>query len=242
MNIKEWLFRLNLDEFVNEFLKENILKASDMKGINESQLVKFGVKKKGDQKRIIDMIKGDDLSKKAFSLMSHQSIRSFLWLYMNNIKEIEAVVQLIPENCITEFHLRDIFERNGKKNLENDINDFIQRIKNSSQNQKVKKSETSTKKYPKETPTQILERLKLESFIEKFKENKVLDAEYFYELNEGELAVIGIESYGMRKLLMKEIDNFNKKSQEVEIEGSQIHELLNERVQNILKKSGSIQY
>ena len=95
MSILHWLFRLNLEEFAPGFIKENIRRVIDLKGISEGNLEKFGVAKKGDQKRIMSMITGEDSAKKGFSYMSHQSMRSFLSLFLKNTKEIEALVSLI---------------------------------------------------------------------------------------------------------------------------------------------------
>ena len=98
MSIAQWLFRLNLDEFTDGFLKENMRRVINLKGISEGDLEKFGLKKAGDKKRIMNMIKGDDMSKKAFGYMSHQSIRALLGLFVKDSKEIESIVHLIPEN------------------------------------------------------------------------------------------------------------------------------------------------
>ena len=53
-----------------------------------------------------------------------------------------------------------------------------------------------------------------------------------------------IDSYGLRKVLMKEIEDFNKKGVEVEdIElGGPLEELIVEKIQNAIKKSNSIKY
>ena len=50
MSITCWLSRLNLDEFASGFLKEHIRRVMDLKGINEGNLEKFGIKKAGDKK------------------------------------------------------------------------------------------------------------------------------------------------------------------------------------------------
>ena len=42
------------------------------------------------------------------------SIRSLLNLYLKDSQEIESLVNLIPENLITEYHLRDVFNEEGK--------------------------------------------------------------------------------------------------------------------------------
>ena len=79
----------------------------------------------------------------------------------------------------------------------------------------------------------------------KFWNDEVLDPECFYKLEKGNLKEdLKVDSYGLRMVLMKEIENFNKKGVEIEdIElGGPLEELIVEKIQNALKKSGSIKY
>lgn len=241
MSIANWLFRLNLEQFTEGFLNENISTVADLSDISESDLEKFSLKKAGDKKRILNMINGDEFSKKAFEYMSHQSMRSFLGFFIKNSKEIEGFIKLIPENYITEFHLRDIFEKDFNKSFETKARDLLEKVQLFHSGKKIKKTKKEeVKKYPKESPTEILERLKLEEFIPKFKEQGVLEQEFFYKLNEGLMTGLGITSYGMKKLLMKEIDEFNKK--EVNEEDNIEKEVSLKKIQRVLLKTKSIQY
>ena len=158
MSIASWLFRLNLEEFSEGFLKENIATVEDLKGISESNLTKFGILKSGDQKRIINMIKGEDSSKKAFELMSHQSIRAFLGILIKDPKEVESIVKMIPEGFVTEFHLRDVFEKDLNKGLELRAKEMMEKVRMFYSGQKLKKKEEKKKKYPKESPEETLNR------------------------------------------------------------------------------------
>lgn len=189
------------------------------------------------------MLTGDEQSKKAFGYMSHQSIRSFLCLFLRNSKEIEELVKIIPDNQITEYHLRDIFEKNNGESYETKLKSLIQRIDNFLANKKQRK-DVLKKRYPKETPIKILEDLGMQSYIEKFKEHDVLESEFFYQLTEGNLkGELGVESFGLRKEFMKKITELTKKTEEEEEEMiGAVEELIVEKVQNALKKSGSIQY
>ena len=162
MSVSHWLFRLNLEQFAPGFIKEKIKRVIDLKGISDGDLDKFGVKKEGDKKRIMNMLKGDDASKKGFIYMKHQSMRSFLGLFLKDQKEIESLVSLIPEDYITEFHLRDVFEKNLNQKYEEKVEDMLLKVRTFAEKKKIKKAVDAPKKYPKETPIQILERLKME--------------------------------------------------------------------------------
>lgn len=158
MSITSWLFRLNLEEFSEGFLKENISTVEDLKGISESDLTKFGISKSGDKKRIMNVINGEDSAKKAFELMSHQSIRAFLGILIKDPKEVESIVKMIPEGYLTEFHLRDVFEKELNKGIEQRAKEMMEKVRMFYSGQKLKKKEEKKKKYPKESPEEILNR------------------------------------------------------------------------------------
>ena len=82
-------------------------------------------------------------------------------------------------------------------------------------------------------------RLGLGGCIEKFKEQGVLEPEFFYKLNQVLVKGLGIESFGLTKILMKEIENFNKKEQEFEEERE---EICVDKIRRTLQKTKSIQY
>lgn len=64
-----------------------------------------------------------------------------------------------------------------------------------------------------------------------------MEPEFFYKLNEGLVKGLGVESFGLAKILAKEIDNFNKKEQEFEEE-----EISVDKIRRTLQKTKSIQY
>lgn len=127
MSISTWLFRLGVEKYSPGFLKEHIFRVGDLKGIEEGDLEKFEVKKAGHKKRIMAMIKGEDASKKAFQFMSKHSIRSFISLFLREGRKIEQLVSVIPENKVTEYHLKDIFYKN-RVNLEKKVQDLLLRV------------------------------------------------------------------------------------------------------------------
>ena len=208
MNISNWLFRLNLIEYASNFLKENITTVSDLKEISEKNLEKIGIKKSGDRQRILNMIKNDEDHQRAFEFMPHQSIQSFLGFYLKNSKKIENFLKIIPEEKITEFHLRDVFEKNCDKNVEEKINEMIEKTKLYYSEGRIFKN--AEKKCPfQKNIEEFLKELNLdEKTIEKFREQGVLEPEYFYRLKQNHLKGLGVESFGMRNIIMKEIDKY----------------------------------
>ena len=217
MSIKDWLFRLNLEIFAEEFVKENIWRVGDLKGMNEGGLDKYGVKKLGDQKRIVNMLKGDEMAKKAFGFMSKPSIRSLMNLYLNDPKQVEELVQSIPENTVTEFHLSDVFDDETRGTLQKKIKEMVNRVENFKKAGKIEKPVEKKKKYPKETPEEILNRLGMEKNVETFIKNDALNPEIFYGLTSDDLERnFQVELVGKRMKLMKVINEFNAKEEDEE--------------------------
>lgn len=221
MSIKDWLFRLGLENYVEGFIKENLWRVGDLKGLDEGGLDKYGVVILGDKKRVINMLKGDELAKKAFGFMSKPSIRSLLGLYMKENWKIEALVDMIPENCLSEFHLRDIIDDNKSwVCLEEKLQELIRKNEKFKKTGKIEKKQEKKKNYPKESVEEILLSLGMEKYIEVFKKNNALNKEVFYSLNKDDLEqVFNVELVGKRMKLMKTIDEFNENK---EIEGEEI--------------------
>lgn len=236
MSIAHWLFRLNLAHFTDSFLQEHLLTASDLQDFKEGDLDGLGVKREGDKKRIMNMIKGDELSKKAFQHMSRHSLSSYLSHFMKNNQEIESLVKLIPEDCITEFHVRDLFEKEDGRSLEEKTKELLENLAKFKSGKKIREKEDSKTYSKKETPKEILERLGLADFIEKFREQGVLDPANFAELNEGLVKELGVESLGLRKKLIAEIEKFGKAEQKEDDEESL------KGIKRVLLKTKSIQY
>lgn len=244
MTITQWLFRLNLETFAPGFLKENLHRVNELKGVSSGDLGKFGITKEGDKKRIMNMITGEESCKKGFMLMSHGSMRALLSLFLKDNHEIERIVALIPENYITEFHLRDIFEQQNTKSCEKKVKEMLERVEAFYTKKKLPKTIEKKRVFPKETPSEMLERLGLQKYVEKFIEHDVLEPEIFFQLDEGALQEIEVSNYGLRKKLVKEIESVNEKWQEELNMGDQQdgQEFIVEKVEQILKKSTSIQY
>lgn len=237
MTIKEWLFRLGLEVLIPGFLSQHIRRVIDLKGISKGELVKMGVIKLGDQARILNMLKGDENTKKSFKLMSHQSIKALLGLSLKHLneKKIIELVDMLPDQKITEFLLSDTLENkeNYSKTIEEKIKGLVIRIEDF-YNAKFLKKKENVKKYPKENPIELLERMKMGKYIEKFKENDVLEKEFFFSLDMGNLNEIGVNNIKARLSLLNEIKILKEECLE--------EEEITLTENNILKKSSSIQY
>ena len=133
-------------------------------------------------------------------------------LYLNEIKEIEKLIQLIPENTVTEFHLRDVFDEECKGSLEKRIKELVIRVENYKKTGKIEKKQEKTKIYSKENTEDILISLGLEKYVETFKKNNALLPEIFYGLTSDDLEKnFQVELVGKRMKLMKVINEFNAK-------------------------------
>ena len=210
MTIKEWLCRLNLEELTMGFHKQKIRRVRDLKDFTEGDLEKCDVKKKGDLTRILNMLKGEDNAKKGFTILTSQALRGLLALYVGNNKEIDSILNMIGEKKLSEFQLRDVFEKELNRKPIDKIKEII--------NGEGKKKETLVKKQkiPKEEPINVLEKLKMERFLVKFEENDVLGKEEFYKLDDGSLTEIGVDHIASRFALVDEIEKLKKESEEEE--------------------------
>jgi len=56
MSVAEWLFRLNLEQYFNGFLKEKIRDVKDLRYIDEGRLEKDFKVKQIERKRMMSMI------------------------------------------------------------------------------------------------------------------------------------------------------------------------------------------
>jgi len=211
MTVKEWLVRLNVGDLVKGFHQENIRRVRDLKGFSQGDLEKCGVKKKGDLTRILNMLKGDDITKKGFTLLTKQAVRGLLGLYIYKKEEMEIMIDIIGDHGISEFQLRDVFEKDLKRKP-------IEKLKEMIEVKKNEKNDKKEKKIPIEEPKKVLEKLKMERFEGKFVENDVMGREEFYSLDDGMLNEIGVDHIGSRFELMKEIEMLKKLSENEEEE------------------------
>lgn len=238
MGIAEWLFRLNLSKYAYNFKKEGIFTVSNLKRIGESDLTLYGLKTFGEKKRVINMLKGEDRTKKAFQLLSKTGVRGVVMNYTTDENVICSIVNSVTENFISEFILRDFLDYENKDLEIGKMKALIAKV------EKMKKIRVLKEKiaYPKEKPREILERINLKNFIKKFEEEKVLDEETFYTLDERKLEnVFEIKSVGGRMKLLKIIKDFNDNKDKM-VEEEEKVEAPKLEFLGMVKKQGSVYY
>jgi hypothetical protein len=79
-----------------------------------------------DKKRVMGMIRGEEECKSFFALQSRSQARTIIIHYLNDPNDIEEVLDLIGDEQITGWQLRDVFDENKnlnviKKKLQNKI-------------------------------------------------------------------------------------------------------------------------
>ena len=238
MGIAEWLIRLNLSKYADNFRKEGIFTVSNLKRIGEGDLSHYGLKTFGEKKRVVNMLKGEENTKKAFQLLSKTGVRAVVMNYTSDENLINSIVENVTENFISEFILRDFFDYENKDLDAEKMKVLLERVK------RIKKGKAWKQKinYPKEKPIQILERLNLNDFIKKFEEEKVLNEEIFYKLDERKLeGVLEIKSVGAQMKLLKIIKDFNDNKEKM-VEEEEKTELPNLGFLGMVKKQSSVYY
>lgn len=67
-------------------------------------------------RRLWDMLSGEKEAKENFKYLSKHGIRGMVQIFVSDEKIVDALTELIPENVLTGFHLKDIFDSSKKLN------------------------------------------------------------------------------------------------------------------------------
>lgn len=122
MSINEWLRRLNYQMYAPKFRKDGCKRVSDLKYIGEGELTAFGMEAMTDRKRVMAMIQGEEQAKQLFALQTRSQARTIIaqFLPVNGVdsiggtvdvsEEIEEILDIVGDQQITGFQLRDIFD------------------------------------------------------------------------------------------------------------------------------------
>lgn len=254
MSINEWLRRLNMHQYAHKFRKESgVKRVSDLKYIGEGDLANFGMTAMTDKKRVMGMISGKDECKAFFALQTRSQARSIVIHYLSDPNDIEEVLDLIGEQQITGWQLRDIFDENKnynviKKKLQSKIlqNQLIMRgvVKEEEldeQEEKKKKEleERKKKELPHENIEKMLKDIGFAQCILKLKEAEITDPEIFFDLDEGTvLSCLGIETEGKKfrfKEKLKEIKEKHEKAMSKK-EQEEVSEVVGETFEKLQKQ------
>ena len=116
MPIDEWLHRLNYLSLKEKFEKQKIRRLSDLSYIDEQeQFTEFDITTEMlIKRRLWNMLTGDQETKDNYKYLSKHGIRSICQLFIKNKEDLNEVVNIIPEQTCTGFHLRDIFDSTKK--------------------------------------------------------------------------------------------------------------------------------
>eukprot|EP00347_Sterkiella_histriomuscorum_P005490 403356416 len=225
MSIEEWLRRLNFSQYVLKFKKiGNVKTVSDLKYIQEGDLIEYGFKVMTDRKRVMDMMNGDQEVKVLFQMQNITQIRQIVSQFVKDDSEAKEFVEMIGEEQITGWQLIDIFDANRdldvvKLKLYNKIqhNQAIaqgqlkEEIEDEEDNGPNIKSATSSEEKAKEellsnNVETFLKQFGFEDCIPKLEEHDIADPEVFFGLTEDEMITnLGITKEGRKYKFKRQI-------------------------------------
>ena len=237
MSVGEWLNRLNYPHLIKGFHDYGVFKVEDMALIeHEGTLYSLGVKEYMERKRIMGMLEGKETHVESFKYLTEHQCRTVIQNYVRNPQQIEQLVKEIPEKSVTGFQLQDIFDVNHS--LEAVYKSFKERLavseeigkgvyymlqKENEEDIKKKDKEKKDKDFEKRKEKSVpkfeieilLKELGLEDRIDKLKEHDLLDPQIFWKLEESKFEnLIEIKVFGVRKRLMKRIEQIKKQHKE----------------------------
>ena len=181
-----------------------------------------------DRKRVVDMKNGKEDAKNLFALQNRSQARTiiaqFLPLpdvgssqYKVVAQEIDEILDIIGEEQITGYQLRDIFDENKslpvvKRKLKQKImqNQIIQR----SVSKDLDKDDKEKKKvdFPDVNIEAMLKELGLHDSIPKLKEHEIADPELFFELDSGKLTnLLDIKTEGKKHRFTERVKEVKEK-------------------------------
>jgi hypothetical protein len=116
MTIDEWLFRLNLLSLKKKFLNHKLRRVDDLKHIQggEGELAGLELGDKLQCRRLWLMLSGDSEAKENFKYLSKHGVRSIGNIFLEKSKDVEELVSSIPDDTVTGYQLRDVFDTTKK--------------------------------------------------------------------------------------------------------------------------------
>ena len=110
MLVKEWLHRLNLLDLYKKFKEQKVTRVKQLSlFVEPRQLERYGMAEGSPQStRVWEMLTGHDEAKENFKYLSKHGLRQLAMQYLDKESEIKELVDSVPENAVTGFHLRDI--------------------------------------------------------------------------------------------------------------------------------------
>ena len=179
-----------------------------------------------------------------FALQSKAQARSIISNFLTDDKDINEILEIVGEERITGFQLRDIFDEHKnfhiiKKKIEKIIVENGLFKQGLIKDEEEKKEEEKKKDYPQEDIEKLLKSLGLGESIPKLKEKEVHENEVFFELTEDELiGILDIKTEGKKyrfKEKMKEIKEKHEKSKNKK-EEDDLTEIIGESFETLQRK------
>ena len=110
MSVSEWLRKINMQKYANEFAKLKVYYVTDLRYLNNEDLLrdKLGIEDIMDVKRITCMINNDKISKEEFKVLSSNGARHIIKKFIADKNLTEEIVECLEPDTLTGFQLRDI--------------------------------------------------------------------------------------------------------------------------------------
>ena len=116
MTIDEWLHRLNLLHLKSHFDKHKIRRVQDLVHIGDQGQFQgdLGIEDKLKCRRLWNMMVGEQETKDYFKYLSKHGVRAIGQVFLKDEHLLNELVNSVPEDLLTGFHLKDIFDSTKK--------------------------------------------------------------------------------------------------------------------------------
>ena len=113
--VMDWLQQMNLGHLADKFKKHKFTRMEDMVLLDEAKKFKESdIGNELETRRMWNMLQGEEEHKDLFGYLSKHGVRSIVQLFFKEKSMIDEFVDQIPEETLTGFQLRDIFDNNSK--------------------------------------------------------------------------------------------------------------------------------
>ena len=170
------------------------------------------------------MMIGETETKENFKYLSKHGIRSTAQIFISNPKKLNELVDFIPENVMTGFHLKDIFDNSkSQSDIQKKIYDTILFNKRFAKSLEISKQivKGNEEKDEKDEKKKVEIDFDLAKFlkdnnaadcINKLQKKDMFDSEIFFKIDIGELeGCLDLKPEGKKHKLMKTIKELREK-------------------------------
>jgi SpoVK/Ycf46/Vps4 family AAA+-type ATPase len=256
MSVNEWLRRLNMHKYTSKFRKDGIKRVSDLRYVNDGELMNWGMTAITDRRRVMKMIEGDETAKQLFALQSVSQARTLIsqFLPVNDpqhhlpfdpAKEMEEILQIVGDEEITGYQLLDIFDENKdlafvKRKLQHKVNQnqlIAQGLVKEKEDDGKEEEEDKKDDHPTVNIEAMLKSLGFSESIPKLKENEIHEPEIFFGLDDDKIIeLLEIKTEGKKfrfKEKMKEIKDKHEKAKAKKQLAEEMSEIVSETFEKL---------